>query len=96
MAVGTKDATLKPLKYQKINPTTATAINLTNATGATAALIKTETQPVRWRDDGTDPTGTDGMLIDTGDEFWYSGNLKAIKFIDTAAGASTVHISLYR
>ncbi len=94
MGVGVKDASLKPLGYQKLTPTASTS--LTVPTGARYALIKAEAFQVRWRDDGTDPTATDGMLIDVGDEFWYAGNLAEIELIDTAAGASTVHVSYYR
>jgi hypothetical protein len=88
-----KDASLKPLGYQKINPTAATG--LTPPTGARYALIKCEAFPVMWRDDGTNPTTTDGMPLEIGDEFWYAGNLNTIKLIDDG-GASTVHVSYYR
>lgn len=88
-----RDVTLQPKGYQKLTPTTVTG--LTVPAGATYALIKTETQVVRWRDDGEDPTATDGMKIDVGDEFWYPGQLTKILFLDTGAGASTVHVSYY-
>jgi len=88
-----RDATLSPKGYQKISaPDTATA--LTVPSGAGRALIKTETQAVRWRDDGTNPTTTDGMLIDVGDEFWYTGQLKAFRVISAVAGA-VVHVNYY-
>ena len=88
-----KDASLKPLGYVKLTPTAATA--LTVPAGARYAMCKTETQSVRYRDDGTNPTATDGMLIDVGDEFWYAGNLNAVKFIETTGGA-VLHVSFYR
>lgn len=89
---GLRDQTLEPKGYQKIaGLSSATA--LTVPAGASYALIKVETATVRWRDDGTNPTTTDGMLLDVGDEFWYTGQLKKIKFIETAA--AVLHISYY-
>lgn len=84
--------------YHSINPVSATGITLDTADKRKArmALIKAEAQPVRWRDDGSNPTAGAGFLLDVGEEFTYTGSLNAIKFIDTAAGASTVHICLYR
>ena len=84
--------------YHQINPVSATGITVNTADKkkARVALIKAEAQPVRWRDDGTAPTAANGFLLDVGEEFWYTGDVQAIKFIDTAAGASTVHVGLYR
>jgi hypothetical protein len=88
------DVALTPKGYQKLNAVTATG--LTVPAGAGRALIKVEAFQVRWRDSGGDPTATDGMLIATTDvPFLYTGNLRSIKFIDTAAGASTIHVSYY-
>lgn len=55
--------------------------------GATRALITVEGQPVRWRDDGTNPTTSVGMPLAAGDIIDYDGNLSALKFIETASGA---------
>lgn len=83
--------------YQKINPTTATGLTLTGAeTGARMALISVEAEPVRMRDDGTDPTASEGLLLPAGTVREYAGTLSALKFIDTAAGASTVTVLLYK
>lgn len=68
--------------------------SLTVPANAKTALLKVETQPVRWRDDGTDPTTTDGMLLDVGEEFWYTGDLAEIEFIETASSA-VLHVSYY-
>lgn len=93
-----RDITLKPCGYQKITGlNTATGLTVPTAAGKTGAkyvLLKTETQSVRWRDDGTNPNSTDGIMIDVGDEFWYTGDLRAIKFIETTASA-TLHVSYY-
>jgi hypothetical protein len=55
--------------------------------GARIALILAESSNVRYIDDGQTPTAGYGMLLVNGQEFSYSGNLSAIRFI--AANAST-------
>lgn len=55
--------------------------------GARFALLKCTAQAVRWRDDGTAPTATVGMLIDVGDEFWYTGALASLQVIQATASA---------
>lgn len=52
-----------------------------------AVLLFPEEQNVRWRDDGTAPTATIGMLLPTTatQPFYYDGDLNAIRFIEAAA-----------
>ncbi len=61
---------------------------------ANFALIVAETQDVRWRDDGTDPTASVGMLLKAGVIFQYDGDLKKIKFIESTASAK-INVSYY-
>jgi hypothetical protein len=61
---------------------------------ATLALIVPETQGVRWRDDGTDPTASVGMPVAAGSYLSYDGDLKRIKFIQQSASAK-INISYY-
>lgn len=82
-----------PQGYQQIT-SLGSAVGLTVPAKATFAIIQTETQPVRWRDDGTAPTASVGVPLETGDEFFYTGNLSAIKFIETASAAK-LNISYY-
>lgn len=84
MATGTSKG--RPLGYEQIT-SLASAAGLTPPTGARLALIQAETQAVRWRDDGTSPTGTAGMQLAAGSSIEYDGNLSAIKFIEAAASA---------
>ncbi len=64
--------------------------------GATFCYISVESAGVRYRDDGTNPTATVGMPLLAGTAgFLYSGNLAAIKFIQTTAGAA-VDVSYYQ
>lgn len=81
-----KDAPLYPMGYQQITSLSAAA-GLTVPPGATRALIQAETQNVRWRDDGTNPTTTVGMTLAAGTSIYYLGDLTAIKFIEVAASA---------
>ena len=43
---------------------------------------------MRWRDDGTDPTTSVGMVLTAaGDPYPFSGDLSKIKFIEASATA---------
>lgn len=59
------------------------------------ALLQCESQSVRWRDDGTSPTASVGMILNVGDQpYPYDGDLTKIKFIETAASAK-LNVSYY-
>ena len=81
--------------HQAITPTVATALTVPST--ALMAVVTCETQPVRWRDDGTDVTASTGHLLAVGGVLVIVGTvqLQAIKFIDTAVGASTLRVSYY-
>lgn len=51
------------------------------------ALIRCETQAVRYRDDGTAPTASVGMPLAVGDVLEYDGDMKKIQFIEQTASA---------
>lgn len=77
----------KPVGYQQISGAAA-ATALTVPEGATRALIDVEDNSVRWRDDGTNPTTTVGMLIAAADPLLdYRGDLSAFKVIELAVAA---------
>jgi len=90
---------LSPFGYQQITSlSSATALTIpapTNAVPATLALIQAETQDVRWRDDGTNPTASVGMVLAAGETLPYTGDLSKLKFIETTASAK-LNISYYR
>lgn len=73
---------------------TATALP-TIPSGASEAFVVCETQPVRWRDDGTNPTASIGVLLPINTAFPYIGSLARIKFIETTASA-TCSVSYYQ
>ena len=81
------------LGYQQITSLSA-ATGLTVPQGATLALIVPETQNVRWRDDGTNPTASVGMPIFVGASLSYDGDFDKIKFIEETASAK-LNISYY-
>ena len=58
------------------------------------ALIQAESQSIRWRDDGTNPTTGIGMVLAAGATLVYSGTLSAIKLIETTASAK-VNVTYY-
>jgi hypothetical protein len=88
---GLFNATVKG--YQQIT-SLAAATALTVPSGSKYCIIQCETQAVRWRDDGTNPTAAIGMRLLTTGELYYDGDLAAIKFIEETASAK-LNISYY-
>jgi len=66
---------------------TLEAMAVTVPDGATYALVQCETQNFRWRDDGTDPTASVGMLLVAAAAYQMLSvaDLAALKFIPVAA-----------
>lgn len=54
---------------------------------ARKALIQAETQSVRVRNDGTDPTAAVGLILTANTIFEFAGDLESLEFIETAASA---------
>jgi len=65
--------------------------------GANLALLQAETQNIRWRDDGTAPTTTVGMILIQGahQPTLYAGTLSKLQFIDATAGG-ILNVTFYR
>lgn len=84
---------LVPKGYQQVT-SISSAAGLTVPTGAVIALIQPETQSVRWRDDGTNPTTSVGMVIAAGETLAYTGNLGAFKVIEVT-GTAKLNVSYY-
>lgn len=63
----------------------------------TIALLQAIGYPIRWRDDGTDPSVTTGMILPVNDQFLYTGDLSAIKFIRAdATETPELNVTLYK
>jgi len=82
------------LGFQQITGASA-ATALTVPAGACMAIFQVDTQNARWRDDGTNPSSTVGMLVRTTDQpYIYAGNLSKVKFIEATSGA-VINVSYY-
>lgn len=86
------EGTIQPAGYIQLT-SLGSAVGIGSGSGR-VALIQCLNQKVRWRDDGTNPTTSVGMVIHPGETIFYTGNLRAIKFIEETAGAE-LNISLY-
>jgi hypothetical protein len=96
----TVSAYRRPLGYQQLTLSgTAQHLmlpTLSNGQSVGYVVIQCEgtTSSARWRDDGTAPTSTVGMILSTGVELDYSGDPTMIQFI-TATGSPILDISYY-
>jgi len=81
------------LGYQQIT-SLSSSTGLTVPSGATLAVVIPEAYAVRWRDDGTAPTGSVGMPLAIGTTLSYDGDLSRIRFIEQAASAK-LNVSYY-
>ena len=81
------------LGYQQITSLSAST-GLTAPSGATLAVVVPEGYSVRWRDDGTAPTGSVGMPLAIGATLSYDGDLTRIRFIEQASSAK-LNVSYY-
>jgi len=100
MAMNLKAITTR-LGYQQISSLSAAAsltvptVDLNGlACRPTLAIITSETQGVRWRDDGVAPTASVGMPMAAGVSLQYDGDLTKIQFIEQTASAK-LNISYY-
>lgn len=85
----------KPLGYQQRTVST-TAVELTIPSGASRAFIRVSAQPIRYRDDGVNPTATVGMPKVANNEFELVGkSLHAARFIRTGGSDSILEVLYY-
>ncbi len=92
-----------PLGYCQLSPSAVTklsACSINNIVGipagANLAVIRVETQTVRWRDDGVAPSSGSGQPILVADPpFVYEGTLSAIQFIQ-ASSSATLDVTFYK
>lgn len=98
----TVSAYRRPLGYQQI--VAATLVAATKLTvpapiggynpGYAVIQCDVASTAVRWRDDGTAPTTTVGMILSAGQELDYSGDLSMIQFI-ASTGSPILNVSFY-
>jgi hypothetical protein len=100
-----RDALLLPVGYQQITDlSSAVALDLPTimpfSAEATVAIIQAVANNVRWRDDkdasgdAIVPTAAVGMQLVAGIDFFYKGDLSALRFIEEAASAE-LNVSYY-
>ena len=64
--------------------------------GSLYALVQAEAVDCRWRDDGTAPSGTVGMLLSAGaPQGFTGGQLSTVQFIQTSGGTAKINIEYY-
>jgi hypothetical protein len=90
----------QPLGVQVGLSVSGTAIAPTVPAGAQFALISVETEAVRYRDDGTPPTASNGVLIPvtTATEPWVyyaTAGFANLEFIATS-GTAILNIAYYK
>lgn len=90
----TVEGNLVPMGFEAIVALNAAAA-LTVPDGARIALLQAENDDLRWRDDGVHPTAAVGMFLEAGRDFFYTGDLSLIEFIETVGGGS-LNVSYYK
>lgn len=91
-------AGLIPVGFQTISLSDSTAIGLNSTTRPSQVLdISVETNNVRYRADGTDPTLTTGVILFSGSFYRLQGynNTSLLKF-QRSTGVSLIHVMSYR
>lgn len=86
-----------PCGYQQITVTTVQSLTIpSTCQNASLAVIKAETQALRYRDDGVAPTATVGQPIAVTDApIYYEGTISALQFIAQTSGG-VVDVLLYK
>lgn len=82
-----------PIGYEQITDL-STAQSLTVPTNANYALIQAEGDDLRWRDDGTAPTASVGMILPESTDIWYAGDMSAFQAIQINTGGK-LNVSYY-
>ena len=80
--------------YQRVTSLTP-ATALTVPAGTRLVILQPETKSVRWRDDGTNPTASIGMIMAANDVFIYTGEPSRLRFIEVEASA-VLNVSYYK
>jgi hypothetical protein len=89
---------LYPRGYVQVTVSnTATALTLpaSGGYGEIYAVMQVESNSVRYRDDGVNPTSSVGMLLLPQDRLLYDGDLVALRFIRAGSSDAVLNISYY-
>ncbi len=86
---------LFPLGYLQLSLSTTTVTELPDPpAGTSVALLKIEGAAARYRDDGDDPTSTEGMPMAVGESLTYDALMLDMRLIAQADG-SKVNVAYY-
>ncbi len=85
------DANMKPVGYAQV---VGIASAIDRPVGGRIVHLSPETQGIRIRDDGTDPTTTVGFFIPPGTCYEYKGDTTQLRIIEAAA-SSTLNVLGY-
>jgi len=91
---GVKDQVLENKGYQQLT-SISSATALTVPVGARYAMIQcNNANDVRWRDDGTNPTTSIGMILPNSGYpiLWYTGKLQNLRVI---SASGQLNVSYY-
>jgi hypothetical protein len=88
------DDTVTPVGFEKLAVSSTAVAFASVPARATSCLLVCETNAVRFRSDGTNPTATDGVPIAAGQPLTYNGDPSALKFIRQSADA-TIQAEFY-
>lgn len=84
-----------PRGYQKITIASGNVGLISNPhKHVVLAIIRPEGADIRWRDDGNNPTATDGIKVAQDTTIEYLGEIADLRFTPIS-GTATVHVALY-
>jgi hypothetical protein len=98
-SAGAVNARVYPRGYEKLVVST-TAVTLAAIPSQTAApvirtLIRVTGAGIRYRDDGTNPTASEGFPLGDGDILEYEGPPQALRLIRSGAADATLFVLYY-
>lgn len=99
MARATVLAGLVPVAFQEMTLSNSTAVSLNSTVQAQASVldVSVETNDVRYRMDGTDPTLTTGILLSTGNgPYRFEGYNGAPLAFQRTTGTAKVSVQAYK
>lgn len=89
------DGFLQPAGYTQITSLSSAAGLGSIPDGVKLTLIQAQDNDIRWRDDGTNPTTSVGMVLSAGQTLVYNGNPAAFKAIEVTASAA-LNVTFYK
>jgi len=86
---------LVPLGFQQVTVTSSSESLPEIPKDASFAYIQCQDDPIRWKDDSTDPTAAEGHRMFDGDDLFFTADLHKFRFI-LESGTPVLTISYYK